>query len=149
METLKLKIKRLEKEAKLPTSGNERAACFDIYAYIKEGVLNISPFETVYVKTGFATQIPEGYWAPIYARSGIATKRGLRLAQGTAVIDEDYRGEWLIPIHNDTEKMQSIENGERICQFNLQKKYLTEIEEVEELDETERGTGGFGSTGIK
>lgn len=152
-EPIELKIKLLTNTAKMPTKVHDTDACFDIYADLLEGNENgatskmIMPHETVMIPTGFATAIPTGWWAPIYARSGVATKRGLRLAQGTAVIDSDYRGQWFIPLHLDFDKPQIIEHGERICQFHLQTNYPTALIQVEDLDETERGEGGFSSSG--
>ena len=144
-----LKIKKVRKEAKFPTKAHEDDACFDLYAVLEKDKIEINPHKTVLIPTGIATAIPKGYWAPIYARSGVATKRGLRLAQGTAVIDNNYRGEWLIPLHNDFDVPQFVENGERICQFHLQKMYETNLIEVEDLDETDRGNTGFGDSGKK
>lgn len=142
-------VKRLTKTAKMPTKAHATDACFDIYADLGIDKIEIKPHTTKKIKTGLAMAIPEGYYAPIYARSGVATKRFLRLAQGTAIIDCDYRGEWLIPIHNDGEQVEIVENGERICQFDIQKVYPTQLIEVDELNSTDRGTGGFGSSGNK
>lgn len=143
---LELKLKRLTETAKIPTKAHDNDACFDIYADINKDIV-INPHETVKVHTGFATNIPHGYWGAIFARSGLASKQGLRPAQGVPVIDEPYTGEWLIPLHNDGEKAQTIHYGDRIAQFMLLPWYVTNIIEVDELTETERGKGGFGSTG--
>lgn len=143
---LELKLKRLTDTAKIPTKAHDNDACFDIYADINEDIV-INPHETVKVHTGFATNIPHGYWGAIFARSGLASKQGLRPAQGVPVIDEPYTGEWLIPLHNDGETVQTIHYGDRIAQFMLLPWYVTNIIEVDELTQTERGEGGFGSTG--
>lgn len=143
---LELKLKRLTDTAIIPTKAHEMDACFDIYADIHDDI-TINPHETVKIHTGFATNIPHGYWGAIFARSGLASKQGLRPVQGVPVIDEPYTGEWLIPLHNDGEKVQTIHYGDRIAQFMLLPWYVTNIVEVDELTQTDRGEGGFGSTG--
>ena len=110
--------------------------------------LVIPPHKTVKVHTGFATNIPHGYWAAIFARSGVATKQYLRPAQGVPVIDEPYTGEWMIPLHNDSDEDQIIHHGDRIAQFTLLPYFDTRFIEVQELDSTDRGSGGFGSSGV-
>lgn len=144
-----LKMLMLSDTMKIPTQAHSTDACFDIYSDLKDEnkTIEIQPFEYALIPTGFATEIPEGYWCPIYARSGLSTKEGLRLCQGTAVIDEDYRGEWFIPLYNQSKEVRTVKHNEKICQFHLQKKYPTEIKIVDELGETERGSGGFNSTG--
>ena len=107
----------------------------------------IEPHKTVKIPTGFATNIPHGYWAAIFARSGLATKQSLRPANCVAVIDEPYTGQWFIPIHNDSNETQVIHHGDRIAQFTLLPYYDTRFIEVDELDATDRGDGGFGSSG--
>lgn len=108
----------------------------------------IRPHETVKIHTGIATNIPHGYWGAIFARSGLATKQGLRPAQGVPVIDEPYTGEWLIPLHNDTDEDKIVHHGDRIAQFMLLPWYETAITEIDELEATDRGAGGFGSSGV-
>lgn len=142
-----LKIKKLNKNAIIPTKAHKTDTCWDIYACLNEDFIEIPPHETVKIPTGFATEIPAGYWCPIYGRSGKSTKEGCRLAQGTAVIDEPYRGEWFIPLHNDTNKTQYVKNEERICQFSIEKRIDCEIKVVDILSETDRGTTGFGDSG--
>lgn len=148
---LELKIKRLSDTAILPTKAHSTDACFDIYAdalsFTTDGEIIITPHETVKVPSGFATNIPHGYWGAIFARSGLATKQGLRPANCVAVIDEPYTGEWLIPLHNDTENDRVIHHGDRIAQFTLLPYYNTNLIEVDKLDGTERGCNGFGSSG--
>lgn len=161
-QPLNLKIKRLTDTAKLPTKAHDTDACFDIYADIPdehyifcfgtlkechgEGVV-IPPHKTVLIPTGFATEIPHGFWGAIFARSGLASKQGLRPAQGVPVIDEPYRGQWMIPLHNDSEETRIVHHGDRICQFMLLPYFDTTLTEVDNLSETDRGEGGFGSTG--
>lgn len=148
---LELKIKRLSETATLPKKAHPTDACFDIYAdassFRSDGVIAIWPHETVKIPTGFATNIPHGYWGAVFARSGLATKEGLRPANCVAVIDEPYTGEWLIPLHNDTDEIKIIHHGDRIAQFTLLPYFDTIFAEVDELDSTERGDGGFGHTG--
>ena len=147
---LSLKIQRLTNTAVLPTKAHITDACFDIYADIfnKEPLgVEIPPHQTVLIPTGFATEIPHGYWGAIFARSGLASKQGLRPAQGVPVIDEPYRGQWIIPLHNDSEETRIVHHGDRICQFTLLPYFDTKLEEVDNLTETDRGKGGFGSTG--
>ena len=164
-QTLDLKIQRLTKTAKLPTKAHDTDACFDIYADIPEAKyeacqietdglewielegIKINPHQTVLIPTGFATEIPRGFWGAIFARSGLASKQGLRPAQGVPVIDEPYRGQWMIPLHNDSEETRIIHHGDRICQFMLLPYFDTTLTEVDNLSETDRGEGGFGSTG--
>ena len=169
LKPLNLKIKRLTETAILPTKAHETDACFDIYADIpdeeyEDSMISVSeymwqsvykkstvikPHQTVLIPTGFATEIPHGFWGAIFARSGLSSKQGLRPAQGVPVIDEPYRGQWMIPLHNDSEETRVIHHGDRICQFMLLPYFDTTITEVEELDSTDRGEDGFGSTGIE
>lgn len=147
---LPLKFKRLTNTMTTPTKAHDTDACYDLYADLgTDRILVVPPHSTVKIHTGFATNIPHGYYAMVFARSGIATKRGLRLANCVAVIDEPYTGEWMIPIHNDTNEDKVIEHGERIAQFALTPYYNLDLQEVKELDATDRGDGGFGSSGSK
>ena len=149
---LELKFKRLTDTMKIPTKAHGTDACFDIYAdalsFRSDGEIYIAPHETVKIPTGFATNIPHGYFAAAFARSGLATKQGLRPANCVAVIDEPYTGEWFIPIHNDTNETQIIHHGDRIAQFTLLPYFNTSLIEVNELYSTDRGSDGFGSTGV-
>mgnify|MGYP002771609201 FL=1 len=157
---INVKIKRLSETAKIPTKAHESDAAFDIYADIQdtfvpfgksidesEKGIKVMPGQTVKVHTGFSTEIPIGYWGAVYARSGLATKQGLRPANCVAVIDAEYRGEWLIPLHNDSSDVQIIHHGDRIAQFMLAPVIETSFEEVSELNSSDRGEGGFGSSG--
>ena len=143
-----LKIKLLNDKAKVPTRGSEKAAGWDLYAAI-EAPITIKAFETEKISTGIAVALPEDTFGGIYARSGLATKKGLRPANCTGVIDEDYRGEVIVALHNDTRNDWVIEPGERIAQLVVEPYVKVKIIETSELDDTARGEGGFGSTGTK
>ena len=149
MKALNLRIKKVSNTCILPTKAHEDDTCFDIYADLVDcEELTINPHETVLIGTGFATQIPKGWWAPIFARSGLSWRKGLRPIQGVPVIDAGYRGEWKIALHNDLNTPQTIMNKERIAQFTLLEYPKITLIPVDDFDdETERGTGGFGSTG--
>ena len=146
MQKIKLRIKKLLPEAKLPAYGSAYAAGADLYA-LTEHAVRIGSSETAIVHTGLAAEIPEGYVGLIYARSGLATKKGLAPANKVGVIDSDYRGEIRVALHNHTKYEQSIEPYERIAQLVIVPYVYAEYEEAEELSETVRGEGGFGSTG--
>ena len=146
MQKIKLRIKKLLPEAKLPAYGSAYAAGADLYA-LTEHAVRIGSTETAIVHTGLAAEIPEGHVGLIYARSGLATKKGLAPANKVGVIDSDYRGEIRVALHNHTKYEQSIEPYERIAQLVIVPYVYAEYEEAEELSETVRGEGGFGSTG--
>ena len=109
--------------------------------------ITVSPHSTQKIGTGIAVAIPDGYFGAIFARSGLAAKSGLRPANCVGVADSDYRGEYIVALHNDTDEPKTVENGERIAQLVIMPFLSAEFNEVEELDSTERGSGGFGSTG--
>lgn len=142
----KIKVKKLDERAVLPTYGSDFAAGADLYAVL-DGVLRFAPGETKLVKTGLAMEIPEGYGGFIYARSGLATKRSLAPANKVGVIDADYRGEVMVALHNHSNSEQSIEPGERIAQLVIAPFLRVDFAEADELSATVRGCGGFGSTG--
>ena len=144
---MNLKIKKLSDKAVIPTYGSEYAAGADLYSC--EGELTFEPGETKLVHTGLAMEIPVGYVGLIYARSGIATKRGLAPANKVGVIDSDYRGEIMVALHNHSNESQTIAAGERIAQIVITPFLTVNYIESETLDETDRGVGGFGSTGTK
>ena len=143
-----MKIKKLTNTAKTPTRGTDGAAGYDLYADL-DGRITIEPFTVAKIPTNIAMEIPKGYFGAIYARSGMATKKGLRPAQGTAVIDEDYRGNIIVPLFNQTDKPHIIDPGERIAQLVITPYIKGIFNEVTELSDTERGEGGFGSTGTR
>ena len=158
---LNVKIKRLSDTAFMPTYGSAKAACMDLYANLGyhearsvDGIkdypnfVEIPPHSTVRIGTGFAFQPPEGYCGLIFARSGLATKQGLAPANKVGVCDEDYIGEYIVALHNDTDSEQYVHHGDRIAQLMFVPYEQANLIEVDTLDETERGSGGFGSTGV-
>ena len=142
-----MRIKRLNDNAVIPTRGSEYSAGCDLYACLDTDQVEIRPHETKMIDTGWAMEIPEHYFGAIFARSGIASKQGLRPANCVGVIDSDYRGPVKVALHNDSNEVQIITQGERIAQLILMHYYSLNFTEVEELDDTDRGEGGFGSTG--
>lgn len=147
METLDIKIKKLTKTAQTPHKNFPTDAAFDLYADTN-GEVVIYPHETQLIPTGFAMEIPDGFWGGIYARSGLATKNGLRPANCVGVVDSQFRSEVMVALHNDTDKMQRIKHGDRIAQFMIAPVISVYFTEVDELSDTERGAGGFGSSGV-
>ena len=148
-----MRIKKLHPDAVLPTQGSAAAAGYDLYSV---DTFCIEPGETRLVHTGLAIEIPEGFWGGIYARSGLATKKGLRPANCVGVIDSDYRGEIMVALHNDSSSIQHIDAGDRIAQLVFHQQCVVAPDEsgeiwqiVAELSDTNRGDGGFGSTGTK
>ena len=142
----KVAVKKLREGAILPTFGSNEAAGADLYACLEQDV-TIAPGETVFVPTGLAMELPRGYAGLIYARSGLACKRGLAPANKVGVVDSDYRGEFIVALHNHGSQPQIISHGERIAQLVVTPVLIPEYIEVETLSDTQRGTGGFGSTG--
>ena len=142
-----IKIKKLRPEAVIPTSGSACAAGYDLYACLPEGDVSIAPHTTAKIGTGLAMAVPDGYFGAIFARSGLAAKEALRPANCVGVCDSDYRGEYIIALHNDSDAERSVTHGERIAQLVVMPYLPVEFEECENLPETERGAGGFGSTG--
>ena len=145
---MKLNIKKLNENAILPKYGTPYAAGADLSLLPGESV-TVAPHATVLCHTGLAMEIPEGYMGLIFARSGLASKRGLAPANKVGVIDSDYRGECMVALHNHTDEPKTVEGGERIAQLVIVPYLACEFCEVDSLDETERGAGGFGSTGTK
>lgn len=145
---MNVRIKKLDERAKLPTYATEFSAGADLYNMEGNDVV-IAPHETVMVKLGFAIEIPEGYAGLVFARSGLATKRGIAPANKVGVIDADYRGECMVSLHNHTNTAVTVEGGERVAQLCIVPFLKAEFEEAAELSETARGGGGFGSTGKK
>lgn len=148
MDKYSVRIKKLDEKAVVPTYGSEFAAGADLYACL-DAPLTINPHETILVHTGVAMEIPTGFAGLIYARSGIASKRGLAPANKVGVVDSDYRGEVMVALHNHSAVPQTIENGERIAQLVIAPYVVADFVLSDELDGTERGAGGFGSTGKK
>ncbi len=143
-----ISVKKLDERAVLPTYGSEYSAGADLYALADEEIV-FQPHETKFVHTGLAMEIPEGYAGLVYARSGLASKRGLAPANKVGVVDSDYRGEIMVALHNHSDSVQKIAPAERIAQLVVTPFLKATFEETDSLSETVRGTGGFGSTGTK
>lgn len=146
---MELKIKKLSPNAILPTYGSAGAAGADLYALPEGDPIVIAPGQTAFIHTGLSMAIPEGYVGLNFARSGLASKRGLAPANKVGVIDSDYRGELMVALHNHGDTPQTIEPGDRVAQFVIVPVITACFTEVDSLDETERGSGGFGSTGTR
>ena len=141
-------FKKLNKNAKTPTYGSVYAAGADLYACL-ENDIQINPGETKFIPTGIALEIPVGLVGLIYARSGLACKKGLAPANKVGVIDSDYRGEVMVALHNHSQEPQTVAAGERVAQLVIAPYFPAEFIEQEELSDTARGEGGFGSSGRK
>ena len=144
---MKINLKKLVDSATIPTYGTEFSAGADLYN-LNEPV-TIAPHTTTLIHTGISVEIPEGYCGLIFARSGLATKRGLAPANKVGVIDSDYRGECMVALHNHSDEPKTVEGGERIAQLAIVPYLKAEYEVADELSDTVRGEGGFGSTGRK
>lgn len=141
-----IRVKKVRANAILPTYGSAGAAGADLYACLEEEIV-IAPGQSAFVPTGLSMEIPVGFAGLIYARSGLACKRGLAPANKVGVVDSDYRGEFMVVLHNHGAEPQTVANGERIAQLVITPVYTPAFEEVEELTDTQRAAGGFGSTG--
>lgn len=144
MDKTPILVKRADVEAKLPTKAHEDDAGWDLYS-LYDYVIN--PHETVKVDTGLNFQLPEGTFGAIYARSGLATKQGLRPANCVGICDAGYRNNYIVPLYNDSDEVRTIHKHDRIAQLIIQPFIQSELTEVDNLNETERGNGGFGSSG--
>ena len=144
-----VKVKKLKTDAKLPTYGTASSAGADLYACLDSDCVCVAPGETFFVHTGLALEIPEGIVGLVYARSGLACKRGLAPANKVGVVDSDYRGEIVVALHNHSNAPQTIERGERVAQIVFTPYVAAAFEEADSLADTKRGAGGFGSTGAK
>ena len=145
---MKVNIKKLSDKATIPTYGSEFSAGADLYACLEEDI-TIAPGETYLVPTGLSAEIPEGYAGLIYARSGLASKKGLAPANKVGVVDADYRGQIFVALFNHSKLEQTVSHGERIAQLVIAPFLKAEFNETDELSDTVRGEGGFGSTGSK
>ena len=145
---IKIEIKKLDEKAIIPTYGTEYSAGADLHALLEEPI-TIAPGETKLIHTGLAIAIPEGFVGLNFARSGMATKRGLAPANKVGVIDSDYRGEVMVALYNQGNIPQTVENGDRIAQIVFVPYYTADFILKDELSDTVRGAGGFGSTGTK
>lgn len=141
---MKVKFKKLSESAEAPVYSSASAAGADLHSTDE---YTVNPGETVMIKTGIAAELPEGYAGLVFARSGLACKRGLAPANKVGVIDSDYRGEIIVALHNHSQSAQTVGRGERVAQLVIVPYLRVEFEEAGELDETKRGCGGFGSTG--
>ena len=148
MDTTKIRFKKLDEKAKMPYYGSEYAAGADLYACMEEP-LTIAAGTTEFVHTGLAMEIPVGLVGLVYARSGLACKKGLAPANKVGVIDSDYRGEIMVALHNHSAEDITIEPGERVTQMVIAPYVFARYEEAEELEDTVRGDGGFGHSGTK
>ena len=146
---MKIEITKLRENAKIPTKGSEKAAGYDLYACLDADKIEIAPHTTAKIGTGLAVAVPDGYFGAVFARSGLAAKEGLRPANCVGVCDSDYRGEYIVALHNDSDTVRTVQNGDRIAQLVVIPFLAVEFQEVDSLNETERGAGGFGSTGKK
>ena len=144
--TAPVSVKILDPRARLPVYGSNHAAGADLYA-LADSPVTIAPGGTALIHTGIAVAVPWGYVGLVYARSGLACKRGLAPANKVGVIDADYRGEVMIYLHNHGTEPQTVEDGDRVAQLVITPYLTAQFERVDELDKTERGSGGFGSTG--
>ena len=143
-----INIKFLSELAKMPTRGSDCAAGYDLYAATNT-IIDIAPHSTVKIPTDIAIELQPNTFGAIFARSGLATKKGLRPSNCVGVIDADYRGNCIVALHNDTDEMMSIEPQERIAQLVIMPFIPVHFNLVDELTDTERGSCGFGSTGNK
>ena len=141
-----IRVKKLNPNAILPTYGSLEAAGADLYACLENAVV-IQPGESAFIPTGLSMELPRGYAGLIYARSGLACKKGLAPANKVGVIDSDYRGEFIVVLHNHGKEAREVAHGERIAQLVITPVSTPGFTQVEELSDTERSAGGFGSTG--
>lgn len=142
---IKVKVKKLKENATIPVRSSEYAAGYDLSACIDQSI-DIKPNETIKIPTGLSFELPRDCVALIYARSGLATKQGLAPANKVGVCDSDYRGEYIVALHNHSDKIITINPGDRIAQLIFAPFFVANFEETNLLSETKRGEGGFGST---
>ena len=144
---MKVLFKKLRPDAVVPTRGSAHAAGYDLHACL-DAPVTVPPGGTEMIHLGFSAALPEGYFGAVFARSGLASKQGLRPANCVGVCDSDYRGEYMVPIHNDSPEPRLISPGDRVAQLVLLPYLAVEFEEADALPGTARGENGFGSTGI-
>lgn len=143
-----VRFQKLDPRAVAPRYGSAAAAGADLYA-VGDAPVTVAPGETVFIHTGLAVEIPEGYVGLVFARSGLACKRGLAPANKVGVIDADYRGEIMVALYNHAQMAQTVEPGERIAQLAILPYLTAQFTEADSLTDTDRGEGGFGSTGTR
>ena len=146
MNPIAVRIKKVNPNATIPTQANVNDAGMDLYACIDNPV-EIRSGETVKIGTGVAIEPPSGYFGAIFARSGLSTKQGLRLANAVGIADEPYRGEYIVALYNDSDRKRTVNPNDRIAQLVFLPYIPVTFVEVDELSETDRGDGGFGSSG--
>lgn len=146
---MEVNVKKISKNAVLPKRGSKKSAGYDLYALVDNMYKYkvIMPHETEKINTGLAFQPPKGYFGAIFARSGLATKHGIRPANCVGVCDEDYTGEYIVALHNDSDDPMTIKNGNRIAQLVFLPYFDVDFVEADYFENTERGSSGFGSTG--
>ena len=144
-----IRIKKLSNDAVIPSYGTDFSAGADLYALLESNEISINPGESYLVHTGVSLEIPDGYAGFIFARSGLASKKGLAPANKVGVIDSDYRGEIMVPLFNHSSVTQKIENKERIAQIVFMPYLKATFTETDSLKQSDRSDGGFGSTGRK
>ncbi len=144
---MKILVKKLRPGARIPTAGSRYSAGYDLYACL-DAPVEIPPHATAMIGTGLSLAVPEGWFGAIFARSGLASKQGLRPANCVGVCDSDYRGEYIIALHNDSGQARTVSPGDRIAQLVVLPCAALEFETAEELPATQRSDGGFGSTGV-
>ena len=144
---MKIQIKKLRPDAVTPTAGSAFSAGYDLYACM-DGPIEVPPHETVMIHLGFSAAIPVGFFGAIFPRSGLASRQGLRLSNCVGVCDCDYRGEYMVPLYNDSGTPRVVSPGDRVAQMVVLPCQAREFESVDALPDTERGAGGFGSTGV-
>lgn len=148
ISSIRIKVKKLYEDSIIPTYGSEKAGCADLYAHLIDcDKVVIDPHTTVKIGTGVAFELPDGFAGLIYARSGLSTKEGLRPANCVGFADCDFRGEYIVALHNDSDEPRVVEQGQRIAQVTFVNYHQAKFDEVENLTETDRGNSGFGSTG--
>lgn len=147
LEPVQINYKKLNEYAHEPTQGSEYAAGYDLYAAMEEPII-IPSNMTINVPTGLSFELPNNTFAAIFARSGLAIKNGLRPANCVGICDSDYRGEYIVALHNDSKIIRTINPGDRVAQMVLLPYIPMTFNEVDELTDTTRGEGGFGSTGV-
>lgn len=149
MSVVNVKIKKLYDNTQMPTRADDGSAGMDLYAHLNNDYMRvIKPHTTEMISVGFAMETPNNTYGAIFARSGLATKKGLRLGNSVGIVDASYRGEIFVALHNDTDKPQQISHGDRIAQMIIMEYPTVGIIETDTLSETERGDGGFGHSGV-
>ncbi len=146
--TVHIKYIKTKIDAVEPTHGSTEAAGYDLYVPLEEGKITIPPHQTVKIDTGICVALPNGTFGGMFARSGLSTKQGLRPANCVGVIDSDYRGPIIVALHNDMDKEQILQGGDRIAQLIVMSYIPLTFEQTDSLDSTDRGDNGFGSTGV-